>query len=105
MNNSSKPRISVATVAKRDLTKNHFIKHGIGSFDVRGEAIEINEAADHVPIGLLMNGRLKQSVEKGARITMDDIELPDTLAKSIWQKIVKESTQRASDEAVASEVG
>ncbi|NOX99928.1 MAG: NAD(P)-dependent oxidoreductase [Verrucomicrobia bacterium] len=105
MNNSSKPRVSVATLAKRDLSKNHFIKHGIGSFDVRGEAIDIADAEDHVPIGLLMNGRLKQSVEKGQRITMDDIELPDTLAKTIWQEIAKEATQRASDEALASEAG
>lgn len=94
MNNSSHPRVSVATVAKRDLSKNHFIKHGIGSFDVRGEAVDIVDAADHVPIGLLMNGRLKQSVEKGQRISMDDIELPDTLAKTIWKKLVKRAVEQ-----------
>ncbi len=105
MNNSSKPRISVATVAKRDLSKNHFIKHGIGSFDVRGEAIDIADAKDHVPIGLLMNGRLKQSVEKGQRISMDDVELPDTLAKTIWQKIAKEASQKPSDADALGEVG
>jgi len=96
MNNSSDPRISVATVAKRDLSKNHFIKHGIGSFDVRGEAVEIGDFPDHVPIGLLMNGRLKQSVEKGQRITMADVEMPDTLAKTIWQKIAKKSVKNFS---------
>ncbi len=88
MNNSNRPRISVATLAKKDLPKNHFIKHGIGSFDVRGEAIEIADARDHLPIGLLMNGRLKHPVEKGQRISMDDVDLPDTLAKSLWNKIV-----------------
>ncbi|MCF6311451.1 MAG: NAD(P)-dependent oxidoreductase [Verrucomicrobiales bacterium] len=96
MNNSSQPRISVATIAKRDLPRNHFIKHGIGSFDVRGETIEIADAADHVPIGLLMNGRLKHSVDKGQRISMDDIELPDTLAKTIWKKIAKRAVKRAA---------
>lgn len=101
MNNSSNPRVSVATVAKRDLSKNHFIKHGIGSFDVRGEAVDISDAPDHVPIGLLMNGRLKQSVEKGQRISMDDIELPDNLAKTIWQKIAKKSAKDFSKAAAS----
>lgn len=105
MNNSSKPKISVAALAKRDLSKNQFIKHGIGSFDVRGEAIEIADSPDHVPIGLLMNGRLKHSVEKGERITMDDIELPDTLAKSIWQKIAKEAAQKPSKATAVGEAG
>lgn len=105
MNNSSQPRISVATIAKRDLSKNHFIKHGIGSFDVRGEAIEITDSEDHVPIGLLMNGRLKRSVEKGQRITMDDIELPDTLAKDIWGKIVAKAMQKKSAAKASGEAG
>ncbi len=105
MNNSSHPRISVATVAKRDLTKNHFIKHGVGSFDVRGEALEITDSPDHVPIGLLMNGRLKQSVEKGQRITMDDVDLPDTLAKDIWQKIVKKAVPKSKDTKVSDKTG
>jgi len=95
MNNTSKPRNSVATVAKKDLAKNHFIKHGIGSFDVRGEAVMIEDAQDHVPIGLLMNARLKEAVEKGQRITMADVELPDSLAKNIWQKIVSGSANGA----------
>ncbi len=105
MNNSSQPRASVATVAKRDLAKNHFIKHGIGSFDVRGEALDIADAPDHVPIGLLMSGRLKESVEKGQRISMDDIELPDTLAKSIWKKIAKKAVKHAAEDRASSIAG
>ncbi len=104
MNNSSQPRVSVATVAKQDLSKNHFIKHGIGSFDVRGEAVNIVDAADHVPIGLLMNGRLKQSVEKGQRISMDDIELPDTLAKTIWKKLAKRAVEQGDVDNVSDKV-
>ena len=105
MNNSSKPRISVATVAKKDLGKNHFFNHGIGSFDVRGEALEISDSPDHVPIGLLMNARLKNSIEKGQRITMDDVELPDTLAKTIWQKIVKNVVPKSSDTTASDKAG
>ncbi len=97
MNNSSQPRISVAAVAKKDLGRNHFIKHGIGSFDVRGEAINIADNPDHVPIGLLMNARLKQSVDKGQRLSMDDIDLPDTLAKSIWIKLAKRAVKLAAE--------
>lgn len=98
MNNSSQPRVSVATVAKKDLSKNHFIKQGIGSFDVRGEAVDIAENPDHVPIGLLLNGRLKQSVVKGQRLSMDDIELPDTLAKTIWEKLAKRAGKYAAED-------
>lgn len=105
MNNSSQPRISVATVAKRDLAKNHFIRHGIGSFDVRGEAVEIADALDHVPIGLLMNARLRQPVEKGQRISMDDVDLPDTLAKGIWKKIVAEIAGKSTQPSKAKAPG
>lgn len=105
MNNSSQPRISVATVAKRDLAKNHFVRHGIGSFDVRGEAVEIADALDHVPIGLLMNARLRHPVEKGQRISMDDVDLPDTLAKSIWKKIVAKIAKKTAQSSKAKTLG
>lgn len=96
MNNSSQPRISVATVAKKDLSKNHFVRHGVGSFDVRGEAMETVDALDHVPIGLMMNARLRQSVEKGQRISMDDVDLPDTLAKRIWEEMVAKIAEKTA---------
>ena len=48
MNNGVNPRVSVATIAKRRLRKDEIIERGIGSFDVRGEAIDIADDPDHL---------------------------------------------------------
>jgi len=91
MNNSARPRISVNTIAKRDLPEGHLIDQGIGSFDVRGEALEIAGAPEHVPIGLMKNARLSRAVEAGEPLTFADVELPDTLAGRLWHDIVTKS--------------
>jgi len=54
LNNSEKPQISVATIAKRRLISGEIVKRGIGSFVVRGEAIKIVENLHYVPIGLFL---------------------------------------------------
>ena len=91
MNNSARPEISVNTIAKRDLTEGHLIEQGIGSFDVRGEAIEIKADPDHVPIGLVKNARLTRSIEAGEPLTLGDVELPDSLAVRLWREIVQDA--------------
>ena len=89
LDNSRYPTISVATIAKRDLDVGESIQKGIGSFDVRGEAIKIKDYIDHVPIGLISDVILKQKVAKGEMITFDDLDIPKTLALKAWQHIVK----------------
>ncbi|MFN2134765.1 MAG: NAD(P)-dependent oxidoreductase, partial [Candidatus Promineifilaceae bacterium] len=87
LDNSPAPRTSVAAVAKRSLSADNVIKRGIGSFDVRGEAVTIVEQPDHVPIGLLDCAFLKHDIEPGQRITFADVDLPDSLALTIWREI------------------
>lgn len=89
LNNTAYPRISVAAVAKRRLAKGTRIERGIGSFEVRGEAIRILDEPDHVPIGLLANAVLTRDVDAGELIHFDDVELPDTLALHAWQTVLK----------------
>jgi len=88
LNNGENPKFSVAAVAKHDLKAGETIKKAIGSFDVRGIAVEITENPRHVPIGLLANAILKSEVKEGEKITFDDVELPESLALRIWHNIV-----------------
>jgi predicted homoserine dehydrogenase-like protein len=90
LDNSSRPKVSVATIAKERLKPGDYIERGIGSFDVRGEAIEIADDPDHVPIGLMSSARVKREIEPGDRLTFQDVELPDSLALELWNQIVAE---------------
>mgnify|MGYP001260867712 FL=1 len=87
LNNGVQPKYSVAALAKRDLARGERIEKGIGSFEVRGVAVETAEVPDHVPIGLLADARLIRPVKEGQLITFADVELPDTLALRAWREI------------------
>ena len=91
LNNGAHPKFSVAAIAKRDLKPGDIITKGIGSFDVRGTAIEIANDLAHVPIGLLANSVLKREIKEGERIRFDDVEIPESLALNVWKKIINES--------------
>lgn len=84
LNNSEDPTISVAAIVKRPIQIGEAITKGIGSFQVRGEAIHIAKNPNHVPIGLLVNAVMKRDIEKGQMITFDDVELPSSLAVTAW---------------------
>ena len=88
LNNSANPTISVATIAKHDLKPGDTIKKGIGSFDVRGIAINIKNNPTHIPIGLLANAVIKKTVKAGQQLQFDDVEIPESLALHAWQNIV-----------------
>ena len=88
LNNGENPKFSVAAVAKHDLKSGDTIQKGIGSFDVRGIAVEIAEYPNHVPIGLLSNATLKHDIKEGEKISFDDVELPESLALDIWKEII-----------------
>lgn len=96
MNNSTAPRMSVASIAKRDLQAGELIEQGIGSFEVRGEAIEIASAPDHVPIGLLSGARVARNVSRGQALTLKDVEIPDSMASDIWSKLMAQSKIQAA---------
>ncbi len=78
LNNSTRPHLSCAALAKLPLARGSRIERGIGSFETRGEAIRIADHPNHVPIGLLQDAVVRQSIEPGQIITYDDVELPDT---------------------------
>ena len=87
LNNSEHPAVSVVAIAKRPLPAGYQIERGIGSFDVRGIAIQIRDDPDHVPIGLLADAVVKNSIEPGQRIRFQDVDLPDSVALVAWRTI------------------
>lgn len=91
LNNGKNPTVSVATVAKRPLKKEEIIKRGIGSFDVRGEAVEIKDAVNHLPIGLVFDVKLKYDIAQGATITFGDVEIPESMALLAWKETINNS--------------
>lgn len=84
LHNSEVPRISVATVAKRDLQPGEALPYGIGSFDARGVCVRIEEQAGHVPIGLLRDAVVRRPIERGQFVSFDDVEVPESLALTAW---------------------
>ncbi len=99
LNNSSAPRVSVASVAKRDLKPGEFIERGCGSFDLRGICVNIVDRPGHVPICLANDLRIQRPVAAGQVLTASDVELPDSDALTIWKGIenqVQASSRQAS---------
>jgi len=84
LDNGSNPTISVAAVAKKNITTGTFIDKGIGSMEMRGEAMNISEEPNHVPIGLMSQVLIKRNIEPGQIITFEDIEIQDSLAYKAW---------------------
>jgi len=100
LDNSARPVASVCTVVKRDLQPGNRIASGIGSFDVRGEAVRIADTAGHVPIGLLADAVIKRPLKRGDIIGMDDVELPDSLALRAWGEIERSVLNAGQDQAM-----
>ena len=99
LNNSRMPRISVASIAKRDLRPGDAIGRGCGSFDLRGSCVNMIDRPGHLPICLANDLRIKRSVTAGDMLTMSDVEMPDRDALAIWQDIegqVLASSKKAS---------
>lgn len=88
LNNGESPTVSVAAIAKRTLKPGEKIDKGIGSFQVRGEAVKIAANNGHVPIGLLVDAVMKREVAEGEMITFYDVELPESLALTAWLETV-----------------
>lgn len=89
LDNSRHPRIGVAAVAKRPLEPGHLIRRGIGSFELRGEAVQIARHPRLLPIGLVTDAVVRRSVAVGQQLEMDDVEIPDSLAFTAWRHIAE----------------
>jgi len=89
MNNGPAPSVSVAPVAKHALAPGDHIGKGTGCMEVRGSAVRIWDCPDHVPIGLLADAVVKKPIRAGETVTFDRVELPQTLAQDIWDRIPK----------------
>ena len=97
LDNSARPHIGVVAIAKRTLSAERTLAHGIGSFDVRGMAVPLLDCRDCVPVGLLEDARIKRDVAAGEAVRFDDVELPPSLALEAWRTI---ETQVAEDAAL-----
>jgi predicted homoserine dehydrogenase-like protein len=85
INNSMKPTASVCVIAKKTLKPGTVINRADRNFYVRGEALPIKVAPNHVPIGLMSDVVIRRKVEPGQMIAFDDIELSESKAFEGWQ--------------------
>ena len=89
INNSANPHLTVAAIAKRELTARDVIVRGAGGFDVRGVAVRLQENKNAVPICLLQNTKLVRNIEPGQTIQFDDVELTDSKALEIYRSLLQ----------------
>lgn len=89
-NNGQRPSVQVVTVAKRQIEKGEFLRRGLGSFTVRGEAVKIASCPNGVPVGLLQNATFVRPVPEGQIVTFADVELPSTRAGAMWSEVLSE---------------
>ncbi len=87
LNNGPLPKVSVAAVAKHDLAPGTRIPRALGSFSVRGETVRCAEHLGHLPVGLMQNAVMRRRVPAGEIIGMDDVDLPESLARTAWHAI------------------
>ncbi len=89
LDNSMAPRFGVSAVAKRTLWPGERIRRGIGSFELRGEAVSIAANPHHLPIGLVDDGVVRRRVDPGQRLSLDDMEIPESPAFAAWRAIAQ----------------
>ncbi len=91
LNNSCFPSYSMGSIAKKKLNPGTVINRGIGSFEVRGKALKIEDEPNHIPIGLLDSARIIKPVEEGEILTFSHVEIEDSLAYRAWREIKEQS--------------
>ncbi|MCC5984013.1 MAG: hypothetical protein JJU42_06580 [Rhodobacteraceae bacterium] len=80
---SNPARHSVAAIAKHDLPAGLHIPRAVGSFVMRGEALERDAVPGHAPIGLIENARLRRPLAAGQMAMMDDLEFAEPVAMAV----------------------
>ena len=88
LDNGCNPTVSVAAVVKKHISAGTFIDKGIGSMEMRGEAMNISEEPNHIPIGLMSQALIKRNVEPGQVLTFDDVEIQESLAYKAWTETI-----------------
>lgn len=89
LDNGVQPSVSVGAVAKEIVNAGTKVEKGIGSREMRGEAINIADQLNHVPIGLMDNVIIKTNLEPGQIITFNDVDIPDSKALDAWRYTMK----------------
>ncbi len=89
INNSKKPHLTVAAVAKRKMLPGEVIVRGAGGFDVRGVAVQLQSHQNAVPICLLQNTKIIRNIEPGQIVQFEDVELADTTALEIYRGLLE----------------
>ncbi len=89
INNSEKPHLTVAAVAKRKMLPGEVIVRGAGGFDVRGVAVQLQSHQNAVPICLLQNTKIIRNIEPGQIVQFEDVELADTTALEIYRGLLE----------------
>jgi len=92
IHNSTRPTVGVAAIAKQNLTPGDRIEIGIGSFEVRGEAVRLAEEPKHVPIGILADATITKKVEAGQMLTVDDVDLPASEARDVALRTIESAS-------------
>lgn len=87
LDNSARPELSLAAVAKTDLEPGDEVAQGIGSFELRGHAVRLEDHPNHVPIGLVSSARIAKPLSRDQILSLDDVELPESRAVEIWRSI------------------
>ena len=90
--NSTAPTATIAAVAKRALPRGTRVETALGGFELRGEAVEIADHPEAVPITLLDGARLTRALEPGEIVTEADVELPQTLAHTLYRESLPDRT-------------
>lgn len=85
LDNSDTPKISLAAATKKPVPAGTRIDQAIGSFEFRGRAVYSADYPEHVPIGLIQDSTVQTDLDPGVLVTAEDIELPPSLAVSLWR--------------------
>ena len=93
LNNSLYPTVSVAAIAKKNLEPGAKIEKAAGGFELRGEAVIIDEFPNHIPIGLLNNATLKRKISQGEILEISDVDLKDETSLEMWFSILESRKQ------------
>jgi len=100
LNNSLKPSTSVLAVAKRKLKAGEILNRIDRNFLIRGEAVSIESAPNHVPFGLIDKSVIKRNVEPGQIIEYDDVEIPPSKAWDGWMFSLDLLAKNKTDQAI-----
>ncbi|MGF1475832.1 MAG: hypothetical protein ACFB6S_09740 [Geminicoccaceae bacterium] len=78
------PAYSVAAIAKEPLAAGTRFAYGVGSLSLKGETVRTIDHPNHLPIGLAQGVVLTKTVEQGELLSLENVELPDSLAADAW---------------------